>query len=54
MFAMVKHEVDVGGALRMLGFLLGEKTDTVLSWHRVDSYKADLEVAQQYLSLGGP
>lgn len=50
-YTLVAHGLwGVSATLKYLALVLGGREDEVLAWHRVDSYRVDLQVAVEFLS----
>jgi hypothetical protein len=50
-YTVVAHGLSgVSGTLKYLSLMLGGREDEVLAWHRVDSYRVDLQVAVEFLT----
>ncbi len=50
-YTLVAHGLSgVSAALKYLSLVMGGREDEVLAWHRVDSYRVDLQVAVEFLT----
>ena len=52
MYALVRGKMDnIGLTLKYITFLYQDSIETVMSVFQVDSFRVDLEVAYEYLTL---